>query len=470
MASEIELFCIVDGDSELFSVVIPTDKKVEDLKKAIKKELNLGDITNNRLTIWQCSLASEPYRQIAVKQLNNNEKELLVSTRKISEVFGASPPENSIHIIVQCQDIQETHDTRVAELEKQIADHSDMYNSDSQFDITLKIEKTTILWTANTSTASLLNLIRLLKRHSIYHDQIKEFMEVYSFNPPKAGYETIVTDEQLRTVLRVSRLRHNSKLILSLMPPSKCFSKRTFDEVCSEYELSTRVRPSIMDIPNFEGVEASPLDTAERIRKRDRLIEALKIKEGAYRDPKENEATRLYFVESYLSCAIALFKDDMQLRSQTEVVDRRGYGPVDFSVHSTRLFDAKEFTLGVTEIKHTSFEQGFAQNIIQLESTLTEVKKRKTIDLDIDEDGQLDIDDSSSSISTEEVRCRERLRNYGIVTDSKDWYFLECTMHENSSVTYKKALVSDVPFANADDRAELIFRKIIWLCTLMQKE
>ncbi|KAF9401267.1 hypothetical protein BGZ76_007575, partial [Entomortierella beljakovae] len=165
-----------------------------------------------------------------------------------------------------------------------------------------------------------------------------------------------------------------------------------------------------MDIPELEGVEASPLNTPERINMKDQLLQTLKTKERAYKDPKENEATRSLFVEAYLSCAVALFEDDMQLRAETEVVGRRGYGPVDFSVHSRRLYDAKEFTLGVTEIKHQNFEQGFAQNIIQLESTLTEVRKRKRIDLDIDD----------GSISAEDGGCQRRLRSYGIVTDSKE--------------------------------------------------
>lgn len=86
-----------------------------------------------------------------------------------------------------------------------------------------------------------------------------------------------------------------------------------------------------------------------------------------------NEATRSIVASSFLVAATRLFHEDLYLEAQRELSGRRGRGPVDYSVRSVK---DPTFTLGVTEVKKDDFNQGLAQNIVQLESALT-AKKRK---------------------------------------------------------------------------------------------
>ncbi|KAF9432579.1 hypothetical protein BGZ76_010593, partial [Entomortierella beljakovae] len=137
MTSEIKLICVVDGDSTSFPVVANLNDTFGDLKISIKKARSslLKDIIDpSDLTLWHVTLPSWPKRQITVNNLENNEKRELDAASDVSDIFNTSPPKKTIHIIVQCPlpiGTQETQDKRVVELEKQLSDLSDMFNSDN---------------------------------------------------------------------------------------------------------------------------------------------------------------------------------------------------------------------------------------------------------------------------------------------------------------------------------------------------
>src|SRR6185369_14421537 len=85
-----------------------------------------------------------------------------------------------------------------------------------------------------------------------------------------------------------------------------------------------------------------------------------------------------------------------------------GNGPMDYAID--RFFDLLKKigkTIGVTEVKREDFRQGIAQNIVQLESTLNN-RKRKASEI--------------------EVPTVDKV--FGIVTDAEKWYCLECTFDE----------------------------------------
>ncbi|KAF9103421.1 hypothetical protein BGX27_010595 [Mortierella sp. AM989] len=104
MTTEITLFGIVDGDNSPFSLKIEPTQTVDDLRDAIKIKLTLrfNHIPYNELVLWSVSIPTGPDQQITLGDLNANEKtKLCYQASRISEVFGANPPQDTIHIIVE---------------------------------------------------------------------------------------------------------------------------------------------------------------------------------------------------------------------------------------------------------------------------------------------------------------------------------------------------------------------------------
>ena len=121
-------------------------------------------------------------------------------------------------------------------------------------------------------------------------------------------------------------------------------------------------------------------------------------------------------------------------------------------MHSRRTYDC---TLGVTEVKKDDFKQGVAQNIVQLESALTEKKRKR----------------NPSDIDGEEEQPME-MKSYGIVTDSATWLFTECTLYEDERVTYRMAGLGRNINYDSDwhDDVKYIFERLVWLWSWMVKE
>lgn len=162
-----------------------------------------------------------------------------------------------------------------------------------------------------------------------------------------------------------------------------------------------------------------------------------------------NEATKSMVVASFLVAATRLFDDDLYLSSERYLSGRRGYGYVDYSVHSRKTHD---HTLGVMEVKRVDFKQGVAQNMVQLESALTEKKRRC----------------KKNEVDGEEESPGER-KVYGVVTDSVMWAFIECTLHENETVSFKMSKLKErLDYAGSwQEEAKSVFAKIVWLWSKM---
>lgn len=107
----------------------------------------------------------------------------------------------------------------------------------------------------------------------------------------------------------------------------------------------------------------------------------------------------------------------------------------------------------MTEVKKDDFEQGVVQNIVQMESAMMEKCKREKHDVDGDE----------------EPPSKQRV--YGIVTGAERWAFVECTMHEDETESFR---MSWLDFLNVSgswkDGAKKIFSKIAWLWPRMTEE
>ncbi|KAF9345382.1 hypothetical protein BGX26_003215 [Mortierella sp. AD094] len=117
---KVKLFCILDGDSTAFKVIISLDDDVDDLKKAIKEEKpnDLKDFDADRLVLWRVDIpigddnANEDDNQ---NEEEDDDKPILLehhladakkirakqAATEIHKIFGTAPPKNTIHIIVE---------------------------------------------------------------------------------------------------------------------------------------------------------------------------------------------------------------------------------------------------------------------------------------------------------------------------------------------------------------------------------
>lgn len=278
-----------------------------------------------------------------------------------------------------------------------------------------------------------------------------EYLEVLVYNGhPKP--EPIRDNEDLRKILKIAKTTIKTKLTIALETPTKNFSAWTFKDVCDEYNLSNSADPGFEVFLPFSDIQSIPLESELEKTTQDRLIYEIDSRVDVLNLFGANEATKSMLVESFMVAATKLFKDDLYLTSQRNLSGRRGNGPVDFSIHSRTTHD---YTLGVTEVKRDDFKQGVAQNLVQLESALT-LRKRKREMYDVD--------------GNEEPRRKQRA--YGIVTDSVEWAFIECTLHEDETVSYRMSKLKEKLNYDKDWQVEAksVLEKIVWLWSRMRDE
>ncbi|CAG8814846.1 6448_t:CDS:2, partial [Racocetra fulgida] len=130
------------------------------------------------------------------------------------------------------------------------------------------------------------------------------------------------------------------------------------------------------------------------------LIEDLKIRRSTIRG--DSEAYNSKFVLPFLAVASSVCGEKVKIYPEEYIQGKYGRGPVDFCMRLENII------ISVLEVKKDDFIQGTAQIIVQLHSSLESSRKRKL------EDNDFVID-----------------KAYGIVTDSKLWYFFECFMNDD---------------------------------------
>jgi len=157
------------------------------------------------------------------------------------------------------------------------------------------------------------------------------------------------------------------------------------------------------------------------------------------------EATKSLYVYSYLLAGANNFKGKFEIRPQKNISGPNGHGPLDFAVDLLRI--AK--TVGVTEVKKDDFVKGVAQCAVQLESSLSN-RKRKANEV-------------------EENQMVGKV--FGIVTDAEKFYFMECSLDNQDRPSFK--LSEPVVVIYNDENMENMIRKvlshIVWLLEEAQK-
>ncbi|KAF9189606.1 hypothetical protein BGZ51_009425 [Haplosporangium sp. Z 767] len=391
-ANTLNLFCLISGElvSNTFKVKLDINSDVSDLKKLIKtKSPNAFEhIDAKELVLWRATIPiDENAEEESIITLDGLDDKTKLGNPRIclSKLFPESP-DDTTYIIVE---------RPLAEL-----------------GIIIKPEKkVAFTWLAIVETATLDDLKKniFIEYPHYAHDK---YLEIFVYNG-QAKPARIGDDEDLREILKIAKTASKTKLTISLDTPTKAFSAWKFKDVCTEFNLSESAGVDINVIPPFTDIPAVSLDSdrekevlAQLKIEIESRVEALKLF-GA------NEATKSMVVGSFLVAATKLFKEDLYLVSQRDLRGRRGNGPLNFSVHSRSTHN---YTLGVTEVKKEDFEQGVAQNIVQLESALTTTKKRKR---------------ETHAIDGEE----EKIRSYGIVTDAEKWILIECTLQKDENVS-----------------------------------
>ncbi|GJJ73299.1 hypothetical protein EMPS_05657 [Entomortierella parvispora] len=454
---DITLFCLVDEDatSQAFSIEVNQNKTVDHLKNLIKakKSPRFDAFPADELTLWRVSISVaddvDDELSVLLNNITGKNKRKLSPVWRLSKAFPDEPAEETIHIIVR-------HSARppddltpeIALLRKQV---SDMHDTSISIGVIVKPEKkVAFTWSTIVEDATLDELRRKLV--VLYPQYAKDdYIELF-FYSGLLKPETISSDEDLRRILKVAKTTFKKTITVALETPTKSFSLWTFKDVCAEYDLSQSADPKLSVIPPFEDIKAAPLDFELAMKMLTQLLEEIESKLGVLSLLGANEATKSLITSAFMVKATYLFKEDLLLSAEENLSGRRGKGPVDFSVHSRKN---DTYALGVTEVKKEDFKQGVAQNIVQLESALTSKKRKRDL----------------SDIEGEEVP--QKTRSYGIVTDAEKWLFLECTLHEDESVTYRMSeLEKDIKFAGADwkQEAEFVFARLVWLWSRMVEE
>ncbi|KAG9066514.1 hypothetical protein KI688_001742 [Linnemannia hyalina] len=453
MAEDLTLFCLIDGQSisNAFSVEINPKKTVDGLKKSIRNEKpnEFRDVDPDELTLWRVSIPiTDEDDEVPIVLNFFDEKKKLGPATRLSKVFPEDLPEETIHIIVQRPLLPQSDDLNpeIAALRKQL---SDMQDSSITIGIIVKPERKVICnWSAAIDTVTVSDLMKVLVEFYPQYDH-DDYVELHFYITRSSPSEPIRDDEDLRRVLRVAKTQSMKQLTISLATPTKGFSAWTFKDVVSEYNLSESTDVGIEVLPPFVGIEAAPLKSDLEKEVLRHLLDEVGLRVEVMKLLGANEATRSMVVASFLLAATKLFKEDLYLASQRDLSGRRGNGALDFSVHPR---ETHSYTLGVTEVKKENFPQGVAQNIVQLEAALTSKKrKRGTYEIDGEE---------------------ESLRSYGIVTDASQWLLLECTLHEDETVTYRmQELERTINYSGKwQEDAKFVFERLVWLWSRMRDE
>ncbi|KAF9097082.1 hypothetical protein BGX29_008304 [Mortierella sp. GBA35] len=164
--------------------------------------------------------------------------------------------------------------------------------------------------------------------------------------------------------------------------------------------------------------------------------------------------TQAMVVASFLVAATVLFKNELYFTSQREFSGRRGHGRADFSIHS-RSRTNHPCIIGVTQVRKDNIRQALAENMVLLDSALTATKRWR------------------------ERQCAEgedapprKWRSFGVVTDGSQWVFMECTLDENETVSYRMSVLKErLNFRGRwQDSAKLVLGHLVWLWSRMLEE
>ncbi|KAG9283967.1 hypothetical protein G9A89_005474 [Geosiphon pyriformis] len=158
-----------------------------------------------------------------------------------------------------------------------------------------------------------------------------------------------------------------------------------------------------LNLDEFDKVEVS--DDALKL-----LIDELQKNADVFGEVTRNEMTCREYISPFLTAAVKhsqLSEPLLALRAEDELNGSRGFGPMDYTVI------LNDIVICVTEAKKMDFDEGAAQNIVQMHSAVESLSKRKREDTHLED--------------SEEVPVMV----YGIVSNARNWLFLQWAGTEN---------------------------------------
>ena len=305
-------------------------------------------------------------------------------------------------------------------------------------------------YATDTKTATVEEFRDLLKPYFEQFDG-DDYVQIYVYQPGCVKPVLLSKDDALRSCLGTAKEKGCKTFLVSLDSPAKSFSTYTWPEMMGAYGVGGG--PEFL--PLFD-IEPRPMTADEKIMLAEVVKECSRRNEAYIFGPSSSEPTRNTIVDAFMVGAMQFYKTDMFLAQQQPMSGRRGHGPVDFAVmdriHQTQV-------LGVTEVKKDDHVQGLAQNMVQLDVAVQQ-KKRKRVE-GTDEDGA--------------ERPSTRFKSYGIVTDAFKWRFVECTLEEDDTLTYKgKEVMENLRIKHGvtalEDDCEILFGYVLVLYDLMKDE
>ncbi|KAI8606064.1 hypothetical protein EDD21DRAFT_349408 [Dissophora ornata] len=248
------IFCVLDGEtrSNVFPVSISPTSTVGQLKKLLKAEKSneFNNIDADKLTLWRVSIPNidDNESPILLNNIADNEKRRIFPRSLLSDAFPEDIQQQMIHVIMQCP-LQTQPDLGI---------------------IVHPEKNVSFSWTALLETVTLAGLRGHIFRMYPQYDH-DDHLEISVYNgQPKP--ELICDDEELRKLLKITKITSKTKLTISLGTPTKTFSAWTFKDVCAEYDLTDATDPCIEDLPPFMDIQAATLDTEFQRNMCDELI------------------------------------------------------------------------------------------------------------------------------------------------------------------------------------------------------
>jgi len=423
------IYCLVDGEtpSRAFPIRIDSTDSIGDLKELIKvkKTPRFDDIAADELTLWQVSVpVTDDEDEVPIFLGPLKEKKKAFPTKLLSNFFD-DPPKDVIHIMVQ-------KPTTVAVCSK------------IMLRITLRTApRKEVAWITDTKTATLNDLATVIfanfpnlprpstsdsQRIAMYHPELDSNDAFY---PPD--------DVQLQTLLQLYLEKNISNVIVDVETPTKDVSTYTLSDVDMLFDISPACKGDLSHCPIFTPLSNVDLNADEHAEALDQLYLELANRIDTTPSSLLDDEDMCTYIAPILHHAAGLSKDKLKVRYKPRFQGSRGCGQADFSIDmkGVSLTDRATQVI-VTKVKNKDFKSAVAQNMVLLESSLTqqqvESRKRKR---ETHDDGNNDDND---------FPCHESLRCHGIVTDAHFWYFVECKFETtaNSPLHYAKFRVCDL--------------------------
>ncbi|KAF9583839.1 hypothetical protein BGW38_008356 [Lunasporangiospora selenospora] len=418
------LLCFVDGEpaSNAFPILMESNEAVSDLQDRIKVQRPdaFANINAEQLILWNVSIPvtlETKHKPIILGEIESPTK--LNPTDGFRHVVNWGLSRERIQILVQ----QSPSDTPV-------------YNA-KDFEVVVKYD-------------SKIEEKEEEKEDNDFYYYSDDDDEEEEEEEEQEEEEEEEQGSDLRDLLKEAIASSSTKLTIHLRSSARSFTRWSFSDVCAEYQLPVSAYPDIEDLAPFIGILSTPLETDLQKSMLESLTYEVSSRAGIVNIVDANRATKSLLISPFLFAAARLFDGDFFLLNRQGLIGRRGHEAVDCLVTSRK---DGEYISGVTIVKRGDFRNGYARNMVQLEAMLT-LRERER------------------KLKGKDKEPPRKHKSFGIVTDSEKWAFLECTQHEDKTVSFKASMLSDQIDYNADmDKdVESVFEKLAWLWSQMKNE